>query len=610
MSGAGPFVARRPLGWDLAPADVLRLVRNDAHPVALCGAWDGGADVIAAEPVAVRSAPGRLDDVLDSDLGDLGVAGEDRTFGGGWIGYLGYSAGGEALPPTGPRALPAWWFGYYDHVLRRDRATGEWHFEAVWTQERAEALERRFDELNCRAALVMSGSAPAGTELANTGPAGYEFGPFRLIPGADRHQEAVRRAVEYIHQGDIFQANITLRAEAEFAGDPLDAFCQGVTALDPPYAAFIGVSAPGAGHAAVASLSPELFLRRVADTVTSKPIKGTARRAADEEEAAVQRAELEASTKNRAENVMIVDLVRNDLSRVCVPGSVAVPVLLGPEPHPGVWHLVSTVTGTLRPGAGDGDLIRAAFPPGSVTGAPKVRALEIIDELETTAREAYTGAIGYRSPVAGLELNVAIRTFEFAAGKAWIGAGGGIVADSEPAGEYAECLIKATPLLTALGARLEADLAETATAAASAAAALAALLPRPAAGVFTSLLVTGGVTHGLADHLARLEASVRDLYGKELPVSLAGDLARCLAAGPSGRLRITVRPVGGPLQATVEVVPQPPGAHGGHAAPGDRSRRHRRAQVPRPQAARRARRPGADRSRPAPAAHRRDRRAA
>src|SRR5580700_9930388 len=560
MSGAGPFVARRPLGWDLAPADVLRLVRTDAHPVALCGAWAGGGDVIAAEPVAVRSAPGQLAEVLDGDPGDPGETSADSAFGGGWIGYLGYSAGGEALPPTGPRALPAWWFGYYDHVLRRDRATGEWHFEAVWTQERAEALERRFDELNCRAALVMWGSAPASTGLANTGPARYEFGPFRLIPGADRHQEAVRRAVDYIHQGAIFQANITLRAEAEFAGDPLDAFCQGVTALDPPYAAFIGVSAPGAGHAAVASLSPELFLRRTGDMVTSKPIKGTARRAADEEEAAAQRAELEASTKNRAENVMIVDLVRNDLSRVCVPGSVTVPVLLGPEAHPGVWHLVSTVAGTLRPGAGDGDLIRAAFPPGSVTGAPKVRALEIIDELETTAREAYTGAIGYRSPVAGLELNVSIRTFEFAAGKAWIGAGGGIVADSEPAGEYAECLIKATPLLTALGARMDADLPETATAAASASAGLATLLPRPAAGVFTSLLVTGGVTRGLADHLARLEASVRDLYGKELPVSLAGDLARCLAAGPSGRLRITVRPVGGPLQAAVEVVPQPPAA--------------------------------------------------
>jgi len=557
MSAAEPFVARRSLGWDLTPAEALRLVRDDAHPVALCGAWAGGSDVIAAAPVAVRAAPGPLHEVLDSDFGDLGEAGRSGAFGGGWIGYLGYSAGGEALPPTGPRALPAWWFGYYDHVLRRDQATGEWHFEALWTRQRADALERRYAELVRRAASL------SDTGLSDIRPAdrapGYAFGTFRLVPGADKHQEAVRKAVEYIHQGDIFQANITLRAEAEFTGDPLDAFCRGVTTLDPPYAAFVGVSAPGEGHAAVASLSPELFLRRTGETVTSKPIKGTARRAAHDAEAAAQRAELEASTKNRAENVMIVDLVRNDLSRVCVPGSVTVPVLLGPESHPGVWHLVSTVTGTLRPGAGDGDLIRAAFPPGSVTGAPKVRALEIIDELETGPREAYTGAIGYRSPAAGLELNVAIRTFEFASGKAWIGAGGGIVADSDPAGEYAECLIKATPLLTALGARLDADtvfgdtvfgdtvLADTVLA--------AALLPRPAAGVFSSLLVTDGTTRGLAAHLARLEASVRDLYGKDLPASLTADLERTLKAMPSGRLRITVRPVGGPLQATVEVVP-------------------------------------------------------
>jgi para-aminobenzoate synthetase / 4-amino-4-deoxychorismate lyase len=560
-------VVRRPLGWALTTADVLRLVRSDAHPVALCGAWAGGGDVVAAAPVAVRAAPAPLADVLDSDLGEFGTDGgrggqdgkDSRTqaFCGGWIGYLGYSAGGESLSPTGPRALPAWWFGYYDHVLRRDPATGEWHFEALWSEHRAEELERRFDELNCRAALVLGG------ETADGGRLGYEFGPFRLIPGADRHQEAVRRAVEYIHQGDIFQANITLRAEADFAGDPLDAFCQGITTLAPPYAAFVGVSDPGARQAAVASLSPELFLRRVGDTVTSKPIKGTARRAADEEESAAQRAELEASTKNRAENVMIVDLVRNDLSRVCVPGSVTVPTLLGPEPHPGVWHLVSTVTGTLNPGAGDGDLVRAAFPPGSVTGAPKVRALEIIDELETLPRETYTGAIGFRSPVAGLELNVAIRTFEFAAGKAWIGAGGGIVADSDPESEYAECLIKATPLLTALGAVLDTELpAATGTGAGELGAGgalggAAALLPRPAAGVFSSLLVTDGATRGLPDHLARLAASVRDLYGKELPASLTADLARCLAARPSGRLRITVRPVGGPLQATVEVVPLP-----------------------------------------------------
>jgi para-aminobenzoate synthetase/4-amino-4-deoxychorismate lyase len=242
---------------------------------------------------------------------------------------------------------------------------------------------------------------------------------------------------------------------------------------------------------------------------------------------------------------MIVDLVRNDLSRVCVPGSVTVPSLLGAEPHPGVWHLVSTVCGTLRSGATDGDLIRAAFPPGSVTGAPKVRALEVVDELEATPREVYTGAIGYRSPVAGLELNVAIRTFEFAAGRVWLGAGGGIVADSDDAAEYAECLTKAIPLLTALGARLDTEAAGPA----------ADLAPRPTAGVFTSLVVTDGRTRGLAAHLDRLAASVARLYQKDLPASLPADLARCLAGRPAGRLRITVRPVGGPLLATVEVVP-------------------------------------------------------
>ena len=313
---------------------------------------------------------------------------------------------------------------------------------------------------------------------------------------------------------------------------------------------------PGVTRAAVASLSPELFLRRAGHTVTSKPIKGTARRDGDPGEAAAQLAELERSAKNRSENVMIVDLVRNDLSRVCVPGTVRVPDLLGAEPHPGVWHLVSTVEGTLGDGVTDGDLIRAAFPPGSVTGAPKVRALEIIDELELAPREAYTGAVGYRSPVAGLELNVAIRTFEFAAGRCWLGAGGGIVADSDPEAEYAECLIKATPLLTAIGARLDVN----APPEPAGPDALARLTPRPSAGVFSSLLVTDGQTRGLADHLARLASSVRDLYGKDLPAGLQADLAACLASAPTGRLRITVRPVGGPLQATIEIVPLPPRA--------------------------------------------------
>ena len=533
-------MVRRPLGWELTPPEALRLVRADAHPVALFGTWAGGRDVVAAEPTLVRAAPGSLDEVLDGPLSP--AVGCD--FGGGWIGYLGYSAGGEALPPTGPRRLPAWWFGWYDHVLVRERSTGEWWFEALWTPRRADALERRFADLAARAATPPP-------------PVGYELSPFRLDPGSAGHQEAVARTVEYICGGDVFQANICLRAEARFAGDPLDVFCRAAAELQPPYAAFVDVSATPAAvegpsavaRAAVASLSPELFLRRVGHAVTSKPIKGTARRGGDAAQATAQLAELERSAKDRAENVMIVDLVRNDLSRVCAPGTVTVPDLLGAEPHPGVWHLVSTVEGALADGVSDGDLIRAAVPPGSVTGAPTVRALEIIDELEQAHREAYTGAVGYRSPAAGLELNVAIRTFEFAAGRCWLGAGGGIVADSDPAAEYAECLIKAEPLLAAIGARLD-----TGPPAGAGANGLAALTPRPSAGVFTSLLVTEGQTRGLADHLARLAVSVRDLYGKDLPASLQADLAACLASGPTGRLRITVRPVGGPLQATIEIV--------------------------------------------------------
>jgi para-aminobenzoate synthetase/4-amino-4-deoxychorismate lyase len=550
MSGRTGFaVVRRPLGWRLTPPEVLRLVRADAHPVALFGTWAGGRDVVAAEPTRVRSAPGGLGEVLDSPLAQAGdTVIEDTAFGGGWIGYLGYSAGGEALPPTGPRRLPAWWFGWYDHVLVRERSTGEWFFEALSAPARADALERRYADLVARAA-----AAPPGP------PAGYQFSPFRLDPDAPGHRGAVARAVEYIRAGDIFQANICLRAEAGFAGDPLDAFCRAADELRPPYAAFIDVSpARARQRAAVASLSPELFLRRAGQVVTSKPIKGTAARSEDAAEAEAQLAVLERSAKNRSENVMIVDLVRNDLSRVCLPGTVTVPALLGAEPHPGVWHLVSTVEGTLADGVSDGDLVRAAFPPGSVTGAPKVRALEIIDELERAPREAYTGAIGYRSPLAGLELNVAIRTFEFAAGRCWLGAGGGIVADSDPAAEYDECLIKAAPLLAAIGARL--DAAGSAAAVGSADPnALAALTPRPSAGVFTSLLVTDGQTRGLDQHLARLAGSVRELYGKDLPANLGPALAARLATRPTGRLRISARPLGGPLQTTVEVVPlQPP----------------------------------------------------
>jgi para-aminobenzoate synthetase/4-amino-4-deoxychorismate lyase len=523
------------LNWDLRPLDVLRLVRDDPHPVALLGAWAGGGAVIGSEPMLVRSPPQDLDDVLDAPY--PGTSGP--VFGGGWIGCLGYGLARDLLPqppaPGGPRRLPIWWFGYYDHVLRWDETSARWYFEALWTPRRAAELERRFEELSGRA------RAPVPP------PRDYACGDFELVPSASEHRAAVGRAVEYIRQGDIFQANICLRLEAVFRGDPLDLFCCAASELQPPYAAFLRLP-----RGDVASLSPELFLRRTGRTVLSRPIKGTSRRSASGRRAAAQRSELEKSAKNRAENVMIVDLMRNDLSRACVPGSVEVPRLLRAEAHPGVWHLVSDVRGSLDPQSSDGDLIRAAFPPGSVTGAPKVRALEIIHELEAVPREIYTGAVGYRSPAAGLELNVAIRTFEFCDGRVWLGAGGGIVADSLADDEFRECLLKAGPLIRAAGGALASRPAQDAMAARSGP---AADRPRPAAGVFTSLLVDLGTTRDLAGHLSRLDDSTAQLYGKHLPQSLHDDLAACLAQRPSGRLRVTAQPFAGQLRARVAVTP-------------------------------------------------------
>ena len=187
--------------------------------------------------------------------------------------------------------------------------------------------------------------------------------------------------------------------------------------------------------------------------VLSAPIKGTCPRFPST--ALEQRRSLLASDKDRAENVMIVDLMRNDLGRVCEFGSIRVPSLARAEAHPGVWHLISEVTGELSDGTDDAALLRATFPAGSITGAPKIRAMEIISELESSAREVYTGSIGFVSPLAGLELNVAIRTFEFGGERAWLGVGGGIVADSDPEAEFRECLTKAGPLVRAVGASLE-----------------------------------------------------------------------------------------------------------------------------------------------------------
>ncbi|MEO8095539.1 MAG: chorismate-binding protein, partial [Pseudolysinimonas sp.] len=328
------------------------------------------------------------------------------------------------------------------------------------------------------------------------------------------------------------------RLEAPYSGDPLDVFCAGVEVLAPAYAAY--VCSP---EGAIACMSPELFLRRTGDEVLSSPIKGTAALDTDP-------AELVASAKDRAENVMIVDLMRNDLGRVSVPGSVRVPAITRAERH-SVWHLVSDVVGHVARGVRDSDLLRATFPPGSVTGAPKVRAMEIINELEPTAREAYTGAIGHVSASAGLELNVAIRTFEFAAGRVWLGVGGGIVADSIPEGEYAECLVKARPLIEAIGGRL--DLVAQPTQIATPRV-VEVEIREPSVdvslGIYDTLLIEDGVVLDAEAHLARLDASVRAIYGTTIRAGLDAAVHR-RAEGLAGRQRMRIDAVPRGSEVTV-----------------------------------------------------------
>jgi len=262
----------------------------------------------------------------------------------------------------------------------------------------------------------------------------------------DGYLDAVNRVREYIFAGDIFQANLSQRFDAPLTEPPWDLYRRLRTQNAAPFAAYLDLP-----EAAVLSASPERFLRVDArGLVETRPIKGTRPRGVGpEHDAALGRA-LTESAKDRAENLMIVDLIRNDLSRVCAPGTVRVRELFALEHFATVHHLVSTVVGELVSGASALDLLRAAFPGGSITGAPKVRAMEIIAELEPSARGVYCGAIGYWSVTGELDTNIAIRTAVCRDGRVYLSAGGGIVADSDAEQEYRETLDKARGMIDAL----------------------------------------------------------------------------------------------------------------------------------------------------------------
>jgi len=382
-------------------------------------------------------------------------------FQGGAAGLLSYdlSRSLERIPPARHDEfdLPAMAIGLYDVVLAIDHvAHRAWLVsQGIPESDPSRRLRRAHERIQQFRAWLSEPAA--GKQQCEQGLAVLPqeaLAPHFPVPGpagllsnftADAYRRTVQRAIDYIHAGDIFQVNLSQRLLFPAAGEPLDLYLRLRQCNPATFAAWMDL-----GQWQIASASPERFLSVQGRQVEARPIKGTRRRTAWVEADLFAGDELMASDKDRAENVMIVDLLRNDLSRVCRPESVRVTQLCGLEIYQFVQHLVSAVEGTLRDDCSPIDLLRAAFPGGSITGAPKVRAMEIIAELEPTARGPYCGSIGYLGFDGWLDLNILIRTIT--AGRGWwqFPVGGGIVAQSSPEHEYEETWHKAEGLLRAL----------------------------------------------------------------------------------------------------------------------------------------------------------------
>ena len=464
---------RLPLVEELSPAprseDVFSRLAARPHCLFLDSALVhptlGRYSFVAADPFDFVEFP--------ADGSDALAAAEERLrrfvatpvaglppFQGGAAGLFSYDLGRSLERLPRPKAdefgVPASAVGFNDVVVAFDHAAGRaWIISQGFPQvepslrecRAAQRIAQVRDWIAESAAPAIIGARRSDRTIANPSPQH----PIPGVPGVtsnfceDGYLRAVQRAIEYIGAGDVFQVNLSQRLLAPARDDSMALYRRLRRCNPAPFAGYFD-----AGEFQIVSASPERFLRVRQREVETRPIKGTRPRYGD---AAVDRAaeaELLASEKDRAENVMIVDLMRNDLARVCEARSVRVGQLCGVEAYRHVLHLVSSVHGRLRDGRSLVDLLRAAFPGGSITGAPKIRAMEIIAELEPTARGAYCGSLGYLGFDGSMDLSILIRTIT--AGRGWwqFPVGGGIVADSTPEQEYEETWHKAEGLLRAL----------------------------------------------------------------------------------------------------------------------------------------------------------------
>ena len=462
--GATVRLEERPELAGLVPIDVAERFR-DLPGLALLESARPGRNArwsyITADPIAVLedAAPGpdpfadarRLVRRLESGApaGVEAEAPDAPPFLGGLVGYLSYDLGRrfERLPSLAAvdQDLPLIRLALHDWVIAWDRRDGR-----AWLGGRAGdgdvgRLERRLMEVDAR---LRAAHAPETVAEAAWEP------DFRSGVNRPAYERGVERIREAIADGHIYQANLTRRLETPFDGDPWPLYRRLRTGDPARFAAFVDLGR----RRALLSASPEPFLAVDGDdNVATDPIKGTRPRGRTREEDRALARELLASGKDRAENVMIVDVLRNDLGRVCRPGSVRVPRLCRLERTAAVQHLVTTVTGRLSPGRDAFDLLASSFPGGSITGAPKIRAMEILETLEPVRRGPYTGAIGWIGPDGAMQTSIAIRTFVADGARLTLHVGGGITWGSDPAAEWDETVAKARGPLGAIGGREVAD---------------------------------------------------------------------------------------------------------------------------------------------------------
>jgi para-aminobenzoate synthetase component 1 len=379
-------------------------------------------------------------------------------FVGGWVGYFSYDLGRyvERLPDKVRHdiPLPLLRLGFYDTIAVWDNQQSQGYLLALEYQQQAEGVRRRLARFR-RLCQIDTGQA-VQTNNQNGGARELISRTAQLVEQMehnierDAYLDKVVQAIEYIKAGDIFEVNLSQRFAYAYKQSPAVLYEYLARHNPAGYAVLLAA----ADHAVV-SASPELFLERRGDRIVTRPIKGTAPRGVDEQEDRRNRQWLLDSDKDRSELNMIIDLERNDLGRICRYGSVKVLAEREIEEHPTVLHTVATVAGVLWENTSTGAILRATFPGGSITGAPKIRSMEIIDELEPTARSVYTGSIGWIGINGDMDLNIAIRTVILTGGKAYVQVGGAIVADSMPQSEYDETLAKAAALVKALWATRE-----------------------------------------------------------------------------------------------------------------------------------------------------------